>query len=154
MNIRYGRFLALPIFLLFVLSFSASAQPPLRRVILGPLQPVCQAVPSVYIRNLRYDDYTRYAILSPTNVAPGGFIQISTRCLRFDGQVVVTLQDVTRGPGYGVTAFRLTNVRVSGNTVIAQVPPYPIFRNRTYHLGLFVYGQPWKTANPGAITIR
>ncbi len=64
-------------------------------------------------------------------------------------------QDVNRGPGFGVTVFRLTNVSVSGNVVTAQAPNLPIYQNRTYHVALFVYGQqPWKTANPGQITIR
>lgn len=120
-----------------------------------PSAPACQPVPSVYIRNLRYDDYSGYTSLSTTSVAPGGFFQIRTNCLPFNGQVVVTLQDVNRGPGFGVTAFRLTNVSVSGNVVTAQAPNLPILRNRTYQVALFVYGpQPWKTANPGRITIR
>lgn len=120
-----------------------------------PLSPACQPVPSIYIRNIRYDDYSRYTSLSTTSVAPGGFFRIQTNCLQFNGQIVVTLQDVSRGPGFGVTAFRLTNVSVSGNLVTAQVPNLPIFQNRTYHVALFVYGpQPWKTANPGQITIR
>lgn len=117
--------------------------------------PACQPVPSVYIRNLRYDDYSRYASLSPKSVTPGGFFQIQINCLPLNRQIVVTLQDVNRGPGFGVTAFRLTNVSVSGNVVTAQAPNLPIYQNRTYHVALFVYGQqPWKTANPGQITIR
>jgi len=117
--------------------------------------PACQPAPSVYIRNIRHDDYSRYTSLSTTNVAPGGFFQIQTNCLQFNGPIVVTLQDVNRGSGFGVTAFRLTNVSVSGNVVTAQAPSLPIFQNRTYHVALFVYGpQPWKTANPGQITIR
>jgi hypothetical protein len=117
--------------------------------------PACQPVPSVYIRNIRHEDYSRYTSLSTTSVAPGGFFRIQTNCLPLSGQIVVTLQDVNRGPGFGVTAFRLTNVSVSGNVVTAQVPNLPTFQNRTYHVALFVYGQqPWKTANPGQITIR
>ncbi|HKQ78212.1 MAG TPA: hypothetical protein VJ810_31220 [Blastocatellia bacterium] len=117
--------------------------------------PACQPAPSVYIRNIRYDDYSRYTSLSTTSVAPGGFFRIQTSCLPLNGQIVVTLQDVNRGPGSGVTAFRLTNVSVSGNVVTAQAPDLPIFQNRTYHVALFVYGrQPFKTASPGQITIR
>lgn len=120
-----------------------------------PPAPACRPVPSVYIRNIRYDDYSGYTSLSATSVAPGGFFRIQTNCLPLNGQIVVTLQDVNRGPGFGVTAFRLTNVSVSGNVVTAQAPSLPIYQNRTYHVALFVYGQqPWKTANPGQITIR
>jgi hypothetical protein len=117
-------------------------------------QPACQQPSSVYIRNLRYDDYTRMTRLSTTSVAPGGFFQIVSNCLPIDGQIIVTLQDVSRGPGFGVTAFRLTNVRVNNGSITAQAPNLPIFRNRTYHVAVFVYGQPWKTANPGQLTIR
>lgn len=120
-----------------------------------PPAPACKTVPSVYIRNIRYDDYSSYTSLSTTSVAPGGFFRIRTNCLPLNGQIVVTLQDVNRGPGFGVTAFRLTNVSVSGNVVTAQAPGLPIYQNRTYHVALFVYGQqPWKTANPGQITVR
>jgi hypothetical protein len=123
-----------------------------RAIALQP--PACQSVPTVYIRNLKYDDYSRYTRMSTTSLAPGGFLQINTSCMAFDGRIVVTLQDVNRGPGFGVTAFQLTNVRVNGNTVIAQVPNHPIFRNRTFHVAIFVYGRPWKTANPGQFSIR
>lgn len=148
------------LFAIFALTFvslaagSAAAQyrVPVRPT--TPPAPSCTGVPSVYIRNLRYDDYTRYSRLSTNTVAPGGFIQIVTNCMNIDGAVHVTLQDVNRGNGYGVTAFRLTNVRWSGNVITAQMPNHPIFRNRTFHIGLFVYGQPWKTANPGSVTIQ
>jgi hypothetical protein len=117
--------------------------------------PACQRPTPVYIRNLLYNDYSSSTRLSFTSVATGGFFQITSNCLPLNGQVVVTLQDVNRGPGFGVTAFRLTNVRVSGNTLTAQAPALPLFRNRTYHVAVFVYGQqPWNTANPGQITIR
>lgn len=116
--------------------------------------PACQAPTPVFIRNLRYDDYSRSTRLSASAVAPGGFFQITSNCLPLNGQVIVTLQDVNRGPGFGVTAFQLTNVRVSGSTVTAQAPNLPLFRNRTYQVAVFVFGQqPWKTANPGVITI-
>jgi len=93
--------------------------------------------------------------LSPTTVGLGGYIRISTRCLQYDGQVVVTLQDVNRpSTGGGVTVFRLTNVTYSGNTVMAQVPTLPMFRNRSFYVAVFVYGPRWKTTSPGAITIQ
>jgi hypothetical protein len=132
-------------------SIPVSRPPVLQRP--APQAPSCQVSP-VSIRNLQYLDYTPYATLSPTTVAPGGFIRIATQCLPFDGQVIVTLQDVTRGNGFGVTAFRLTNVSVNGNVVTAQVPNLPLFRNRSYHVGLFVFGNPWKTANPGVVTVQ
>ncbi len=142
----------------FVLLFTASASAQYSIPIPAPPRPQiarCTAVPSTYIRNLRYDDYTRYSALSTSTVALGGYIQISTRCLPFDGQIVVTLQDVNRPTnGPGVTAFRLTNVTRSGGVVTVQMPTLAMFRNRTFHVGLFVYGQPWKTANPGTITIQ
>lgn len=130
--------------------------PPLRRPVNPtlPPRPVCRPT-QVYIRNLLYNDYSRYTSLPVTTVNPGGFFRIVTNCLPLNGQVVVTLQDVSRGSGFGVTAFRLTNVRVNGNVVTAQAPNLPLFRNRTYQVAVFVYGQqPWKTANPGQLTIR
>ena len=138
--------------LLFVGQAAAQYRPPVR----PQPQPTvsCGGVPSVHIRNLRYDDYTRYSRLASTSVAGGGWIQINTSCLRFDGQIVVTLQDANNTTGLGVTAFRLTNVRFGPNGVMAQVPNYPIFRDRSFNVGLFVYGQPLKTANPGTITVR
>ena len=141
----------------FVLAFatSASAQ---NAIPIGPrpqIAPRCTAVSSVYIRNLKYDDYTRYSRLSTKTVGLGGYVQISTQCMPFDGQITVTLQDVNRPVNAsGVTAFRLTNISRSGGVVTVQMPTHASFRNRTFHVGLFVYGQPWKTANPGAITIQ
>jgi hypothetical protein len=123
------------------------------RVVPQPAAQHCQVSP-VYIRNLRYDDYSPYARLTSTNVPLGGFIQISTSCLRFDGRVIVTLQDTARGNGFGVTAFQLTNVRVNGNVVIAQLPTQALFGNRSFHVAVFVYGTPWKTANAGTVAIR
>lgn len=123
----------------------------------GPLlsfPPACQAPTPVFIRNLRYNDYSNSTTLLGTGIAPGGLIRITSRCMPLNGQVVVTLQDVTRGPGFGVTAFRLTNVSVSGNTIIAQAPALPLFRNRSYQVAVFVFGpQPGSTANPGRIVI-
>ena len=119
-----------------------------------PRPSACQPV-SVTIRNLRYDDYSRYTRLSTTSINAGGYFQIRSNCLQYNGPVVVTLQDVSRGSGPGVTAFRLTNVSVNGSVLTAQGPTLSLFRNRTYHVAVFVYGQrPWKTANPGQITIR
>lgn len=156
---KYINFISSALVLTFVLLFadSASAQ----YSIPVPVRPQpsvatrCTAVPSVYIRNLKYDDYTRYSKLSTNTVGLGGFIQIATRCLPYDGQVVVTLQDANRpSNSAGVTAFRLTNVRYGPNGVTAQMPNHPIFRNRTFYVAVFVYGQPWKTASPGAVTIQ
>ena len=156
MNTKYRNNSYLAILGLIIL-FAASAQAQFQ----VPRPPVffpaatCQAAPTVYIRNARYSDYSRYSKLSPSTVVGGSFIQITTNCMAWDGQIVVTLQDVARPTnGYGVTALRLTNVTRSGSTITAQVPNYPIYRNRTYHVGLFVYGQPWKTANPGQVTIH
>lgn len=158
MNNTYRNSLILTIAFVFIMLVSQSAEAQIRQIRRPPVNiPVaqsCQAVPQVYIRNLRYDDYTRYSRLVSSSVVGGGWLQINTNCLQFDGQIVVTLQDASRGDGYGVTAFRLTNVRFGPNVVMAQIPNYPMFRNRTFHVGLFVYGQPLKTANPGAITIQ
>ena len=119
-----------------------------------PPGPSCQPLPSVYIRGLKYEDYSGNTRLSTTRVNPGGFFQIQSSCLRYDGRVVVTLQDVNRGNGFGVTVFQLTNVTTNGNVLTAQAPNLPILRNRTYHVAVFVYGQPWKTANPGQLSIQ
>jgi len=113
----------------------------------------CNVSP-VYIRGLRYNDYSRFVSVATPNVGLGGFIRISTRCLPFNGQLVVTLQDTARGNGFGVTAFRLTNVRIQGSTVVAQVPNLAIFRNRSFHVAVFVYGSPWSHANAGTVSIR
>ena len=108
----------------------------------------------VFIRGIKYDDYSRYTRLSANTVRPGAFFQISTSCMPLGGQLVLTLQDANNTTGLGVTAFRLTNVRVSGNTVIAQAPNLPLFRNRHYNVGLFVYGAGLqKSASPGYIRI-
>ncbi len=116
--------------------------------------PACPQPPSVTIRGLRYDDYSGNTRLSTTRVNGGGFFQIVSNCLHYDGRIVVTLQDVTRGGGFGVTVFQLTNVSTSGNVLTAQAPNLAIYRNRTYHVAVFVFGQPWKTANPGQLTIQ
>ena len=146
------------IILTFVFLFAASASAQYSIPIPRPPRPqtqACQAVPQIQIRNLAYSDYTRYSSLASATVAGGGYLQISTRCMAFDGQIVVTLQDANRSANSsGVTAFKLTNISRSGGMITAQVPNYPVFKNRTFYVGLFVYGQPWKTANPGAITIN
>ncbi len=116
--------------------------------------PVCQPTPTVYLRGFPYQDFSRNSRLSATVVAKGGYFQIITNCMPFDGQVRVTLQDSSPAGGFGVTALQLTNVRVQGNVVTVQAPPYPIYANRTYHVSLFVFGQKWKTANPGQIRIN
>jgi hypothetical protein len=153
-----ANFISSAIILTFVFLFAGSASAQYSIPIPSRPQPqpqACPGVPSVYIRNIRHDDYSKLSKLSTTTVAPGGFIRISTRCLKYDGQVVVTIQDANRPTnGYGVTAFRLTNVRYGPDGVTAQMPDHPIFRNRTYHIALFVYGQTAKTANPGYVTIR
>ena len=156
---RHTNFISSAIILTFVFLFAESASAQYSIPIPAPPRPQlarCTAVPTTYIRNLKYDDYTRYSRLT-SNIEPlGGYIQINTRCLVYSGQVVVTLQDVNRPTnGYGVTAFRLTNVSYGPNGVTAQLPTHPIFKGRTFHVALFVYGgQPWKTASPGTIKIQ
>ena len=145
---------ALVLTLVLLFANSASAQYSIPRPP-RPQTQVCQGVPQVSIRNLPYNDYSRYTSLSSSTVAAGGYFQISTRCMPFDGQIVVTLQDANRPPNSsGVTALRLTNISRSGNVVTVQAPTHSIYKNRTYYVGLFVYGQPWKTANPGSIKIN
>ena len=154
---KYINFISSALVLTFVLLFASSASAQYS-IPIGPRPQVgarCTTVPNVYIRNLQYADYTRYSRLSTNTAALGGYVQISTQCLPFDGQIVVTLQDANRPiNASGVTAFRLTNVTRSGGVVTAQMPNLAMFRNRTFYVALFVYGQPWKTASPGAVTIQ
>jgi len=155
---RHTNLISSAIVLTFVLLFTNSTSAQNSIPIPAPPRPqvaVCSGVPNVSIRNLQYADYTRYSRLSPTTVALGGYIKISTTCMPFDGQIVVTLQDANRPPNSsGVTAFRLTNVTRSGGVVTAQMPNLAMFRNRTFYVALFVYGQPRKTAAPGTVTIQ
>jgi hypothetical protein len=120
-----------------------------------PPTPVCEGVQPVYLRNLKYDDYSRYSVVTPTTVAPGGFIQITVNCMPFDGQLRVTIQDTGARGGFGVTgAFLLTNVSRNGNVITAQMPNHPVFHKKSFHVAVFVFGSPWKTANPGIVSIN
>ncbi len=126
-------------------------------IVRGSLLPqTCPPPPFVFIRGLRYQDYSCYTSLSTATVAPGGFFQILQSPgspLVYDGPVVVTIQDVNQSGGFGFTAFRLTNVTLSGNTLTAQAPSLSLFQGRTYNVAVFIFGQPWKTASAGQITI-
>lgn len=146
--------------LLVMVSLKAVAQP----VVIGPriiFRPVIQPVGEIYIRNIRYNDHSRNAWMSPNNLVGGQFVTIGVNSLNLaqlsrTHQIRVVIQDVNRPPNsLGVTVFQLTNVRVSGNTLIAQTPNYPILRNRSYHLTVFALGpQPMHYAYPGVLTIR
>ena len=97
MKIRSGSFIVKGLAYLFLSVFAGTADAQLRPVSPLPVMQTCQPATPVYIRNLRYDDYSRYSRL---NVLGNGFIQIATNCMQLDGNVVVTLQDVNaNGPG-------------------------------------------------------
>ena len=119
-----------------------------------PQRPANQPVGQVYIRGIPYQDHSANTRLSTATIQGGQSFRIESTTLPLDGQIRVTMQDVNRGNGFGVTAFQLTNVRRSGNTLIVQAPNLPLLKNRTYHIAVFVYGATNRTANAGRLTIR
>lgn len=124
--------------------------PPARPVRPTSLPPVGRVV----IRGIWYEDHSAGTRLAQSTVRGGAFFRINSSTMVYDGQIRVTMQDVTRGNGFGVTAFRLTNVRRSGNSLIVQAPNLPLLKNRTYHIAVFVYGTKNRTANAGRLTIQ
>ena len=132
-------------------------QPPAPRT--RPVAPpttnrVPPAVGSVNIRGIMYEDHSAGTSLAQGSVQGGAFFTINSSTMVYDGQIRVTMQDVNRGNGFGVTAFRLTNVRRSGNSLIVQAPNIPALRGRTYHIAVFVYGARNRTADAGRLTIQ
>ena len=118
----------------------------------------------IYIRGLRYSDHTANTRMGPVQVAPGGFITINTTSLfysplpnrpRYDLRVVIQDTSLPPNSSGGVLVFRLTNVRPTGTSLTAQLPLHPMFRNRSYHVTVFLIGpQPWHYAYAGVVTIR
>jgi hypothetical protein len=143
----------------------ASAQiiykvPPLKRgpIVLNLPQPSCTPVPRVYLRNLPYDDYSRYAGKSASAVPGGRSFSITVNCMPWNGQVKVVLQDVNAPSqvAAGLTGvFELRGISRNGNTLTVQAPPDQYFKGKTYYVSVFVYGpQPWNYAQAGTITIQ
>ena len=138
--------------LLFVmLSADFSAAQPITR-------PKIYPITDIYIRGIHYKDHSRNTWMSPSNAYLGQFVSISSRSLVFSGakDVRVILQEVGGGGTWGVTAYRLTNVRVQFMTLSAQLPNHPIFRGRNWHVTVFVYGNapPYHYAYPGIVKIH
>jgi len=119
-----------------------------------PRPPASQPVGQVFIRGLPYEDHSANTRLGSSTVQAGQSFRIESTSLPLDGQIRVTMQDVNRGNGFGVTAYQLTNVRRAGNALIVQAPNLPVLTNRTYHIAVFVYGSTNRTANAGRLTIR
>ncbi|MBK9295228.1 MAG: hypothetical protein IPM57_12455 [Oligoflexia bacterium] len=153
--------------LLVLVSIKAVAQPvtypfkPIRRPVPILINPALQPVGQIYIRNIRYNDHSRNSWMSPHQLVGGQFVTIGINSLNLQQisrthQIRVVIQDVNRPPNsFGVTVFQLVNVRVVGNTLVAQTPPYPILRNKSYHLTVFALGpQPMHYAYPGVLTIH
>ena len=112
-----------------------------------------------FIRGIPYVDHSRSTRLSQNTVGLGGRFQITSRTLRFSGRqsIRVTLQDVRRGNGFGVTAFQLRNVRrLNASTLSAQAPAHLSFANRRFHVAVFVYerGRANQHASAGTLMIQ
>lgn len=117
-------------------------------------RPTTAPIGTTSIRGILYQDHSGNTRLSTSSVQGGQTFRIETSTMNLNGQIRVTMQDVNRGNGFGVTAFRLTNVRRSGNALIVQAPNIPQLKNRTYHIAVFSYGNGNQTANAGRLTIR
>ena len=120
---------------------------------------IMQAQPArIIIRGIPYEDHSSKTRLSKNNVFLGEFFSIFSSTLRYNRyqDIRVVMEDVQRSGGFGVTIFRLTNVRFSGKTLTAQIPMLAFFRNRTFAITVFVFerGQPNRYAAPGYLRIR
>ncbi len=125
---------------------------------------IIQPVGEIYIRGIKYTDHSRNTTLTPTQVGPGGWIHINTSSLMYSGapnspryDLRVIIQDTAQPPNSsgGVTAYRLTNVRAQGTSISAQMPNYPVLRNRSYHVTVFLIGpQPMHYAYAGVVRLN
>ena len=144
-----------------VLNRPVTPRPSPRPVVTRPATPRPNPRPRVgttVIRGIRYQDHSAGTSLSPSTTSVSGSFSISSSTLNFNtrGTLKVVLQDVARpGNSFGVTAFQLRNVRRVGNRLIVQGPGLPLFRNRTFHVSVFIYtGSQNLHANAGRITFR
>lgn len=113
---------------------------------------------TINIRGINYVDHSHSSQLLTTTVHRGQWLSIRSSTFPFivPGQmrdVRVILQDVN-STGLGVTAFRLTNIRIQGNIIMAQLPTQALFANRSYYLNVFSFGaQPFHYLNTVGIRI-
>jgi hypothetical protein len=134
---------------------------PIRRgpIVLNLPGPTCSPVPTTYVRNLPYSNYSSYASKSTSAVPAGGSFAITVNCMPWSGQIKVVLQDVNAPSqvAAGFTGvFQLTAVQRSGNTLTVQTPNQAYFKGKTYYVSVFVLGnQPGNYAQaPGTLTIQ
>jgi hypothetical protein len=115
----------------------------------APAQPACPTPTQISIRNFNYLNYSAATSLLTPTVAAGGFIQIQAGCMPLSADTRVLLSDGKNLP------LRLTNVRVNGSIVTAQIPPYPGFAGRTWNVELYSFGpMPWRAAFVGSVQVQ
>ena len=126
------------------------------------------------LRGLPYEDHSKNTCFEYTknqggltipkrskyiSVRTGEWFKIVSLTLSFtrDSRTRIILQDINKTSEYGVTAFKLRDFRLlNRHSIIVRIPPYPIFRNRTFHVSVaFIEGPPpWKHAYVGTLKIK
>lgn len=136
---------------------SAQGVTPLPRLNTNRIAPSAR-VGSIVIRGIPYQDHSAGTSLGPRTIPVNGSFTITSSTLNFNtpGTLKVVLQDASRpGNSYGFTVFQLSNVRRAGNRLLVQGPGLPIFRNRTFHVTVFLYtGSSNLYASAGTITFQ
>jgi hypothetical protein len=102
-------------------------------------------------RGFNYTNHTSVVSLLTPTVAAGGFIQIQMGCMPTSGDFRVTV----RMTGTNALPFRLTNVRVNGTIVTAQIPPYPGWAGRSWEVEVYNFStNPPSAAVAGVVAVQ